>query len=99
MRVVRSYKEKRSAYAPPEETPVRYDGVYRILRAWRKPGAQQKLMCRYLFVRCDNDPAPWSSGEAGDDLRLQVPDEAAAEIKEAIKMGECVYQMNDGPYW
>jgi E3 ubiquitin-protein ligase UHRF1 len=41
-----SYKEKRSNYAPPVETPVRYDGVYRILRCWRKKGAQGYLMCR-----------------------------------------------------
>ena len=54
-------QEKRSAYAPSEETPVRYDGIYRIARAYRKPGAQKQLVCRYLFVRCDNEPAPWSS--------------------------------------
>ena len=40
---------------------MRYDGIYRIKSCWRKPGAQGKLMCRYLFVRCDNEPAPWSS--------------------------------------
>ena len=32
-------QEKRSAYAPGEEQPVRYDGIYRIARAYRKPGA------------------------------------------------------------
>ena len=30
------YQEKRSAYAPSEEQPVRYDGVYRIAAAYRK---------------------------------------------------------------
>ena len=40
---------------------MRYDGIYRIARAYRKPGAQRQLVCRYLFVRCDNEPAPWSS--------------------------------------
>ncbi len=54
-------QEKRSAYAPGEEQPVRYDGIYRIARAYRKPGAQKQLVCRYLFIRCDNEPAPWSS--------------------------------------
>jgi len=54
-------QEKRSAYAPGEDQPVRYDGIYRIARAYRKPGAQGKLVCRYLFMRCDNEPAPWSS--------------------------------------
>lgn len=46
VRVVRSFKERRSNYAPPAETPVRYDGIYRILRCWRKKGAQNYLMCR-----------------------------------------------------
>ena len=54
-------QEKRSAYAPTEEQPVRYDGVYRIVRAYRKPGNQKFLVCRYLFMRCDNAAAPWSS--------------------------------------
>ena len=40
---------------------MRYDGTYRIVKCWRKPGAQNFLMCRYLFVRADNSPAPWSS--------------------------------------
>ena len=39
-------QEKRSAYAPTDQTPVRYDGVYRILRCWRKPGNQHHLICR-----------------------------------------------------
>ncbi|KAM7278374.1 hypothetical protein ACFE04_005508 [Oxalis oulophora] len=40
VRVVRSHKEKRSAYAP--EEGVRYDGVYRIEKCWRKVGIQEK---------------------------------------------------------
>lgn len=46
VRVVRSHKEKRSAYAPTSEEGVRYDGVYRIEKCWRKPGQQGKLVCR-----------------------------------------------------
>ena len=140
VRVVRSYKEKRSSYAPTEETPVRYDGIYRIVKCWRTKGKQVGarraptgclpglagaragrlagwlvggvhrlaawplpvslpscrhipgpppaparahhavpplparllllplpqgyLVCRYLFVRCDNEPASWSSDGA-----------------------------------
>uniref|UniRef100_A0A383VGC2 RING-type E3 ubiquitin transferase n=1 Tax=Tetradesmus obliquus TaxID=3088 RepID=A0A383VGC2_TETOB len=96
VRVVRSFKEKRSSYAPPVETPVRYDGLYRILRCWRKKGAQGFLMCRYLFVRCDNAPAPWTSDETGDAVRLEVPGLAAKEIKEAKGT---VFEMADNPYW
>uniref|UniRef100_A0A7N0TYM7 RING-type E3 ubiquitin transferase n=1 Tax=Kalanchoe fedtschenkoi TaxID=63787 RepID=A0A7N0TYM7_KALFE len=64
VRVVRSYKEKRSSYAPQEG--VRYDGVYRIEKCWRKQGMQGFKVCRYLFVRCDNEPAPWTSDVHGD---------------------------------
>ncbi|EAZ30098.1 hypothetical protein OsJ_14159 [Oryza sativa Japonica Group] len=38
VRVVRSFKEKRSPYAP--ESGVRYDGIYRIEKCWRKTGVQ-----------------------------------------------------------
>ena len=56
------WQEKRSSYAPKEEEgPVRYDGIYRIASCWRSKGAQGYLVCRYLFIRCDNSPAPWSS--------------------------------------
>lgn len=34
----RSHKEKRSNYAP--EAGVRYDGIYRIEKCWRKDGIQ-----------------------------------------------------------
>ena len=96
VRVVRSAKEKRSAYAPPPPEdgvdtgpPLRYDGIYIVTRAYRKPGAQGKLVCRYLFVRCDNEPAPWSSEEGGDrpDARPwegEVPAPAAAEMAAAV---------------
>ncbi|WCJ42045.1 Zinc finger (C3HC4-type RING finger) family protein [Euphorbia peplus] len=64
VRVVRSHKEKRSSYAP--EGGVRYDGCYRIEKCWRKVGIQGHKVCRYLFVRCDNEPAPWTSDVQGD---------------------------------
>ena len=57
---VAALQEKRSAYAPTLDQPVRYDGIYRITHCWRRAGAQGMLMCRYLFRRCDNEPAPWS---------------------------------------
>lgn len=34
----RSFKDKRSSYAP--ETGVRYDGIYRVEKCWLKPGIQ-----------------------------------------------------------
>lgn len=52
--MIRSHKEKRSAYAPAEKS-VRYDGVYRIDKCWRKVGIQVWLLwakipnCSLLF--------------------------------------------------
>ncbi|GAA0139453.1 ubiquitin-protein ligase [Lithospermum erythrorhizon] len=83
VRVVRSFKEKRSAYAPPEG--VRYDGVYRIEKCWRKVGIQGYKVCRYLFVRCDNEPAPWTSDEHGDRPR---PFPEVKELEGAIDLTE-----------
>ncbi|KAL4298460.1 hypothetical protein S245_057817 [Arachis hypogaea] len=83
VRVVRSHKEKRSAYAP--QFGVRYDGVYRIEKCWRKKGIQGCLVCRYLFVRCDNEPAPWTSDEHGD---RPCPLPVVKELKGAIDVTE-----------
>lgn len=83
VRVVRSHKEKRSSYAP--ETGVRYDGVYRIEKCWRKVGIQGFKVCRYLFVRCDNEPAPWTSDEHGD---LPRPLPVIKELKDATDITE-----------
>jgi len=91
VRVVRSHKEKRSSYAP-DQAVVRYDGVYRIEKCWRKQGRQGLLMCRYLFVRCDNEPAPWSSEEAGDRPR---PLPNVPELKGVDK----VFERKNPPAW
>ena len=86
VRVVRSAKDKHSEYAPLAKEnqgyDVRYDGIYRIAKCWRAPGQQGFLMCRYLFVRCDNEPAPWSSEEGGD------RDGPLPDIKELKKEGD-----------
>ncbi|CAK7336040.1 unnamed protein product [Dovyalis caffra] len=83
VRVVRSHKEKRSSYAP--EKGVRYDGVYRIEKCWRKNGIQGFKVCRYLFVRCDNEPAPWTSDVQGDRPR-SLP--VIKELKNATDITE-----------
>ena len=67
VRVVRSHKEKRSYFAPTTEVAVRYDGLYRIAKCWRKPGIQGPLVCRYLFVRCDNAATPWNDEDEDGD--------------------------------
>ncbi|XP_020580805.1 E3 ubiquitin-protein ligase ORTHRUS 2-like [Phalaenopsis equestris] len=90
IRVVRSHKEKRSAYAP--ESGVRYDGIYRIEKCWRKVGIQGFKVCRYLFVRCDNEPAPWSSDENGDRPR-PLPD-----IKE-LKLATNITERKEASAW
>ncbi|ONI07807.1 hypothetical protein PRUPE_5G140900 [Prunus persica] len=83
VRVVRSHKEKRSSYAP--EKGVRYDGCYRIEKCWKKVGVQGFKVCRYLFVRCDNEPAPWTSDEHGDRPRPLPP---IPELKQATDITE-----------
>ncbi|XP_058195511.1 E3 ubiquitin-protein ligase ORTHRUS 2-like isoform X1 [Rhododendron vialii] len=83
VRVVRSHKEKDSSYAP--ETGVRYDGIYRIEKCWRKAGIQGFMVCRYLFVRCDNAPAPWTSDDNGDRPR---PLPNIPELKNATDITE-----------
>ncbi|KAF3441385.1 hypothetical protein FNV43_RR15299 [Rhamnella rubrinervis] len=90
VRVVRSHKEKRSSYAP--EKGVRYDGVYRIEKCWRKVGIQGFKVCRYLFVRCDNEPAPWTSDEHGDKPRPLPP---IPELKKATDLSE----RKESPSW
>ncbi|KAL5657365.1 hypothetical protein ACJX0J_030528, partial [Zea mays] len=91
VRVVRSHKEKRSSYAP--ELGVRYDGIYRIEKCWRKIGVQGTFkVCRYLFVRCDNEPAPWTSDDHGDRPR---PLPNIPELKDATDINE----RDERPSW
>ncbi|XP_043724892.1 E3 ubiquitin-protein ligase ORTHRUS 2-like isoform X2 [Telopea speciosissima] len=99
VRVVRSHKETRSSYAP--ETGVRYDGIYRIEKCWRKVGIQGKKVCRYLFVRCDNEPAPWTSDEHGDRPRSlpAVPELMnATDITERKEIPHWDYDEEDGSW-
>ncbi|KAK1380327.1 hypothetical protein POM88_027071 [Heracleum sosnowskyi] len=86
----RSHKEKRSSYAP--ETGVRYDGIYRIEKCWRKPGIQGFKVFRYLFVRCDNDPAPWTSDDHRDHPR-PLPD------IEELKIATDITERKGTPCW
>ncbi|XP_010414802.1 PREDICTED: E3 ubiquitin-protein ligase ORTHRUS 2-like [Camelina sativa] len=92
VRVIRSHKVKcHSAYAPMEG--VRYDGVYRIEKCWRKVGKQGSFkVCRYLFVRCDNEPAPWTSDEQGDRPRPipNVPE---------LNMATDLFERKESPSW
>lgn len=90
VRVVRSHKEKRSSYAP--ETGVRYDGIYRIEKCWKIAGLQGFKVCRYLFVRCDNEPAPWTSDDHGDRPR---PLPAIRELKKATD----IFERTESPSW
>ncbi|XP_030967633.1 E3 ubiquitin-protein ligase ORTHRUS 2-like [Quercus lobata] len=90
VRVVRSHKEKRSSYAP--EQRLRYDGIYRVEKCWRKTGIKGFKVCRYLFVRCDNAPAPWTSDVHGDRPR---PLPVIEELNVAIDITE----RKESPSW
>ncbi|XP_026425503.1 uncharacterized protein LOC113321800 isoform X2 [Papaver somniferum] len=89
VRVVRSHKEKRSSYAPLNGLRC---GVYRIEKCWRKIGIQGHKVCRYLFVRCDNEPAPWSSDNHGDRPR---PLPVIKELKRATNITD----RRESPSW
>ncbi|XP_047314654.1 E3 ubiquitin-protein ligase ORTHRUS 2-like, partial [Impatiens glandulifera] len=93
VRVVRSHKEKRSLFAPQMGPKgLRYDGIYRVEKCWRKKGTQVFKVCRYLFVRCDNEPAPWSSDGRGDVVRA-LPD--IPELEDATD----VFERKESPMW
>ncbi|KAI3890903.1 hypothetical protein MKX03_033288 [Papaver bracteatum] len=89
VRVVWSHKEKRSSYAPLNGLRC---GVYRIEKCWRKIGIQGHKVCRYLFVRCDNEPAPWSSDGHGDRPR---PLPVIKELKRATNITD----RKESPSW
>ncbi|PNW84915.1 hypothetical protein CHLRE_03g163850v5 [Chlamydomonas reinhardtii] len=79
--------------------PVRYDGCYRVLACWRVKGIEGFLVCRYLFVRCDNSPAPWSSDDTGDRPRMEIPERAQQEMDAARELSEEVTFMGGSPAW
>lgn len=72
--------------------------VCHLHAAWQGHCCSSCCCCypRYLFVRCDNAPAPWTSDDTGDKVRLDIPELAAKEIKAAQGL---VYEMGDNPYW
>ncbi|CAJ1978240.1 unnamed protein product [Sphenostylis stenocarpa] len=90
VRVVRSHKEKRSSYAP--EIGVRYDGIYRIEKCWQIAGLQGFKVCRYLFVRCDNEPAPWTSDDVGDRPR-------ALPVIRELEKATVIYERTESASW
>ena len=55
-------------------------------------------VCRYLFRRCDNEPAPWSGELAGDGpwAEAGLPDEATAELEHS---SEAVTHAGGAPCW
>ncbi|XP_022037965.1 E3 ubiquitin-protein ligase ORTHRUS 2 [Helianthus annuus] len=79
----------RSAYEP-ENGFIRFDGAYRIEKCWRKSGIQGRDVWRYLFVRCDNYPAAWTSDKYGDRPR-PLPIE--------LQRGTDVVERKGPPYW
>ncbi|EOY22658.1 PREDICTED: E3 ubiquitin-protein ligase ORTHRUS 2 isoform X1 [Theobroma cacao] len=90
IRVIRSFKDKHSSYAP--EKGLRYDGIYRVEKCWLNVGVQGFKVCRYLFVRCDNDPAPWTSDVHGDCPR-PLP------VIEELKKASNVTERKESPSW
>jgi hypothetical protein len=61
-------------------------------------GHTGKLVCRYLFRRCDNEAAPWSAADAGDGAWAEddLPEDAVAEI---ARCTEAVTYAGEAPFW
>ncbi|PPD92957.1 hypothetical protein GOBAR_DD10093 [Gossypium barbadense] len=90
LRVIRCAKDKHSSYAPVKG--LRYDGIYRVEKCWRNVGVQGFKVCRYLMLRCDNAPAPWTSDVHGDCPR---PLPAIKELERASDITE----RKESPSW
>uniref|UniRef100_A0A8D0L6Y8 E3 ubiquitin-protein ligase UHRF n=1 Tax=Sphenodon punctatus TaxID=8508 RepID=A0A8D0L6Y8_SPHPU len=59
VRVVRNVKGgKHSKYAPVEGN--RYDGIYKVAKYWPETGKSGFLVWRYMLMRDDEEPAPWT---------------------------------------
>ncbi|XP_062196443.1 E3 ubiquitin-protein ligase ORTHRUS 2-like [Phragmites australis] len=86
VRVVRSHKEKRSSYAP--ESGVRYDGIYRIEKCWRKIGIQGK------FKVCSDD-----HGDRPRPLPKINELQGATDITERKGLPSWDYAENEGWKW
>lgn len=69
----------------------------RFPHAYVAPCAEY-LVCRYLFRRCDNEPAPWSANDIGDPAWAEddLPADATAEI---LRCTEAVTYAGEAPYW
>ena len=74
---------------------MRYDGIYRIEKCWRHAGSQGMLMCRYLFVRCDNEPAPWTAD--GATLRARRLNRCSKPPSRAAEHGDLPRPIPDVP--
>ncbi|KAI7751623.1 hypothetical protein M8C21_014767 [Ambrosia artemisiifolia] len=63
----------------------RCDGLYKIMKCWMKSGIQGSAAWRYLFVRCDNEPANWTRSKYGDSPR---PLPTIDELKDVVDVIE-----------
>ncbi|KAJ4720329.1 E3 ubiquitin-protein ligase ORTHRUS 2-like [Melia azedarach] len=71
------------------ETGVQYNGIYRIEKCWHIYVCK---VCRYLFVRCDNDPTPWTRDNYWDHPK---PQPIIRELMNAINITE----QKKPPFW
>lgn len=55
-----------------------------------------KLMCRFLFRRCDPEPAPWETGDKGDGAWGDLPPEAVEEMN---RCKEKVHKCGEDAFW
>lgn len=60
IRVIRGPKLKKSTslFAPEH---LRYDGIYKIARYWKELESEGFFVWKFLFIRDDVEPAPWTA--------------------------------------
>ncbi|KAJ6604685.1 PUA-like domain-containing protein [Mycena vulgaris] len=72
VRVIRGYK-LHSPYAPYEG--YRYDGLYRVEKAWQEKGVEGFLVCKFAFKRLPNQPPIPKRADDDEEVEQNNPTE------------------------
>ncbi len=89
VRVVRG-AHRGSAHAP--QNGYRYDGLFRVERAWRERGLSNRLICRFTMVVFDagpvtgyTDPEPNAPGTGSAPAGTDTPDRRASTVQRLVR--------------
>ncbi|KAG0026230.1 hypothetical protein BGZ81_006530 [Podila clonocystis] len=93
VRVVRSSKlmKHNPAFAP--EQGNRYDGVYKLVKYWKEQGVSGFAVWRYLMMRDDPAPAPWTPKGKAMITKLGLVMHDPGKTDEANRVGHPGYKI------